>query len=114
MTDDFGLDDSSTETPTIEDSGSSGGRGIPSLPMSRPQAAILGLVVVAAIVFLIYRSRAGDDSPIEVSSAVDDAEQDDDDDSIEVVHDPNDPMAADEAIVDEFQRRGMIAAGDDE
>lgn len=107
--------ESSSDTPEAVD-----GDGLMPSLSTRQTALIVGGVVVGVLVLLWLRRRGsadgsgtetGGDIPAQVTDEGDESDETDSEavtGTIEVPPNPNDPMAADEAVMEAFRERGRI------
>ena len=108
------------ETPSLvtDDETDDSGRSLPMPSLSRRQAMLLGLVAVIVVAVVIYRRRqqrdTDDDSTAGMAESGDEPAKQSADEStsgegIDVPQSNADPLAADEAITQEFRDRGKIS-----
>lgn len=116
---------STNQTPSIATDGDdggdgdSGGRSLPVPSISRKHAALIGLIVAAVVAWKLYQrkqSTASTESPGELETDSGDgrdenpaSETESHEGSIAVPQNHTDPLAADEAIVQEFRNRGTLS-----
>lgn len=108
--------ESENETPELDDDGDGGVAGqIPTPSIERKHLLAIGAIV--AIVLAIYLYRQGDGSNGSLDDVTGEIETEatveDEDDEIHVPQKNSDPLAGDEAIIEEFREREIIG-GDDE
>lgn len=118
----------SNDTPAIADSGGGGDGGggggmtssLPVPSVDKKTAAVgLGVIVALAVAWYVW-SRSG---PSGTSAAAakeqlkggrtSTVEDEDGDDSIEVPQDPQNPLSADNAVVEQFRDRGILTTPED-
>jgi len=109
------------ETPSLvtDDETDDSGRSLPMPSLSRRQAMLLGLVAVIVVAVVIYRRRQQRDTDDESTAgmatesgdepAKQSADESTSGEGIDVPQSNADPLAADEAITQEFRDRGKIS-----
>lgn len=107
--------DSTNNQPSVDgDSAASSGL---SFGLSRKQLALIGVVVVVALLVKLHASGNGGSAADEIKAVAGGESEEietavDDDGEIHVPHDPDDPLDADSAVVDALTERGVLTGGD--